>query len=242
MLKIQSLEVSFGKVEVLRGLDIHVREREIVALLGPNGCGKSTTLKSISGLVAPKAGSISFRGNDISRTSIRDRVQMGVTMVPQGRTLFHAMTVEENLLMGAFARNDHEIGADKEFWMDFFPNMRSWRTRHAGQLSGGEQRMVSVARGMMSRPSLLLLDEPSLGVAPKVLGELGSILCRIRDEKGLTVVLVEQDVPFALDIADRVLVLANGRIALEDKPENLLEGSRLRDVYFGQHKSKGNGR
>jgi branched-chain amino acid transport system ATP-binding protein len=242
MLKLCSVYVSFGKVEVLRGLDMHVREREIVALLGPNGCGKSTTLRSISGLVSPKAGSIQFRGVDVCKRSIRERVRMGVTLVPQGRTLFNSMTVEENLLMGAFARTDGaEINRDREFWLEFFPGMNSWRGRLAGQLSGGEQRMVAVARGMMSRPSLALLDEPSLGVAPKVLIELGAVIRRVRDEMGLTVVLVEQDVPFAMSVADRILVLSGGRIALDDKPEALKDGKRLHDVYFGQHTTNGNG-
>lgn len=243
MLTVESLCVSFGKIEVLRGLDIAVKRREIVALLGPNGCGKSTTLKSVAGVVTPQSGTIKLGEEDLTRRSIRERVQMGVTLVPQGRTLFHSMTVEENLMMGAFARNDNtEIHKDRDFWLDFFPNMRSWRHRHAGQLSGGEQRMVSVARGMMSQPSLLLLDEPSLGVAPKILTDLGALIRKIRDDMDLSVVLVEQDVPFALDVADRVLVLAGGSIALEDAPDNLREGSRLRDVYFGRHEAKnGNG-
>src|SRR5690606_11759821 len=149
-------------------------------------------------------------GDDIGRLSIRERVTRGITLVAQGRTLFNSMSVEENVLMGAFARRDGEIAEDCERWLDFFPGLREARKRPAGQLSGGQQRMVAVARGMMARPSLLMLDEPSLGVAPTVLLGLADAIRRLRDELDLGVVLVEQDIPFALDVADRVLVLASG--------------------------------
>jgi branched-chain amino acid transport system ATP-binding protein len=233
MLTAAAIEVSYGKIEVLRGLDIAVQRGEIVALLGPNGCGKSTTVKTLAGLVDPSQGSIIYDGRDITKLPIRARVTSGITLVSQGRTLFGSMSVEENLLMGAFARSDDDVRGDCARWLDFFPGLRDARRRPAGQLSGGQQRMVAVARGMMSRPSLLMLDEPSLGVAPKVLIDLGAGIRRIRDELGLGVMLVEQDIPFALGIADRVLVLAGGRISLEDTPESLKDGKRLSDVYFG---------
>jgi branched-chain amino acid transport system ATP-binding protein len=227
--------VSYGKVEVLRGVDLKVDAGEIVALLGPNGCGKSTTVKTIAGLVNAKAGSISYGGRDVTNLPVRGRVTSGITLVAQGRTLFNSMSVEENLLMGAFARSDGEVRDDCARWLDFFPGLRDARRRPAGQLSGGQQRMVAVARGMMSRPSLLMLDEPSLGVSPKVLIDLAGGIHRLRDELGLSVILVEQDIPFALAVADRVLVLAGGHIALEDAPAALKDGERLRDVYFGTH-------
>lgn len=237
MLVAEALEVSYGKVEVLRGLDMTVSRGEIVALLGPNGCGKSTTVKSVAGLVSPRSGSLTYDDADIAGMSIRDRVTAGITLVAQGRTLFSSMSVEENLLMGAFARSDDEIRNDCQRWLDFFPGLGDARRRPAGQLSGGQQRMVSVARGLMSRPSLLMLDEPSLGVAPGVLVEMGDAIQRLRDELDLGVVLVEQDIPFALDVADRVLVLASGRIALEEVPDRLRGGEELREVYFGHHAS-----
>ncbi|HVM52951.1 MAG TPA: ABC transporter ATP-binding protein [Acidimicrobiales bacterium] len=237
MLVADALEVSYGKVEVLRGLDMTVQPGEVVALLGPNGCGKSTTVKSVAGLVSPRAGTLRYDGADIAGMSIRERVTSGITLVAQGRTLFSSMSVEENLLMGAFARSDDDIRDDCDRWLDFFPGLRDARRRPAGQLSGGQQRMVAVARGLMARPSLLMLDEPSLGVAPAVLVELGNAIRQLRDDLGLGVVLVEQDIPFALDVADRVLVLASGRIALEESPDRLRGGEELREVYFGHHAS-----
>lgn len=233
MLTLTDLHVSYGEINVLRGLDLSVDRREIVALLGPNGSGKSTTVKTVAGLVSSKAGSITYDGTNITDLPVRTRVTKGITLVAQGRTLFNSMSVEENLIMGAFARSDSGVRADCSRWLEFFPELRAVRHRPAGQLSGGQQRMVAVARGMMSRPSLLMLDEPSLGVSPKVLIDLADGIRRIRDELGLGVILVEQDVPFALEVADRVVVLASGHIALEDEPAALRDGERLRDVYFG---------
>lgn len=208
MLVADSLFVSYGKIEVLRGLSFDVAEREIVGVLGPNGCGKSTALKAISGLLMP-SGSVRYRGRDITNMGIAERVRAGITLVPQGKNVFSSMTVQENLLMGAFCRSDKAgVSDDVEYWFGFFPQLADKRERLAGQLSGGEQRMVAVARGLMARPSVILLDEPSLGVAPVVLAELGRGILRLRDELGLTIVIVEQDVPFALDIADRIIVLA----------------------------------
>ncbi|MGE0136887.1 MAG: ABC transporter ATP-binding protein [Ilumatobacteraceae bacterium] len=235
MLDLSSLHVSYGKAHVLRGLDMHVDRAEIVALLGPNGCGKSTTLKTVAGLVGAQTGAIAVDGTDITRTSIVDRVRRGITLIPQGRMVFKSMTVEENVRLGAHVRNDRDaIEQDLDFWLDFMPVLRERRKRSANELSGGEQRMVSVARGMMSRPNLVLMDEPSLGVAPVVLLELSKLVRRIRDEMNMTVILVEQDVPFALSVADRVCVLVGGRIALEGTPDELSDGTRLKDAYFGR--------
>ena len=232
MLRASSLFVSYGKIEVLRGLDFGVDRGEVVAVLGPNGCGKSTLLKTVAGLVKPTSGSLEFEARDITALSIRQRVMSGITLVAQGRTLFNSMSVEENVLMGAFARSDDEIRSDCARWLEFFPGLDEARRRPAGQLSGGQQRMVAVARGLMSRPTVLMLDEPSLGVAPKVLLDLRQAITRLR-ETGLGVVLVEQDIPFAFDVADRVLVLAGGKVALADTPDALRDGDRLRAVYFG---------
>jgi branched-chain amino acid transport system ATP-binding protein len=234
MLTADSLYVSYGKIEVLRGLSFAVEEREIVGVLGPNGCGKSTALKAISGLLTP-IGKVLYRDRDVTTAGIAERVRSGITLVPQGKNVFASMTVQENFLMGAFCRSDKAgVAEDCEFWFRFFPQLADKRHRLAGQLSGGEQRMVAIARGLMARPSLLLLDEPSLGVAPVVLAELGRGIRRLREELGLTIVIVEQDVPFALEIADRILVLAGGKVALDAPPSELHDGERLRDVYFGR--------
>jgi branched-chain amino acid transport system ATP-binding protein len=234
MIVADSICVSYGSVDVLRGVDLRADRGEIVALLGPNGSGKSTTLKALAGLVGPKSGTLTYEGTDMLKLAIRDRVRLGVTLVDQGRTLFASMSVEENLQMGAFLRKDKAaIREDRSRWLEFFPGLADARRRPAGQLSGGQQRMVAVARGMMARPSHLLLDEPSLGVSPKALLDLAGGIRRLRDELNLSVILVEQDIPFALSIADRVIVLAGGRMVLEDTPEALKDGERLRRVYFG---------
>ena len=233
MLELDSLHVGYGRIQVLRGVDLQLAAGEIVALFGPNGCGKSTTVKAVAGLVRPSAGTIRLDGQQIEGASVLQRVRSGITLVDQGRTLFGTMSVEENILMGAFSRSDAEIKSDLQRWLDFFPGLGEKRKKRAGSLSGGQQRLVAVARGLMARPRVLLLDEPSLGVAPKVLVELGDTLRRLRDIDGLSVLLVEQDIPFALDVVDRVTVLANGRVALEGTPDEVREGTRLRDVYFG---------
>ena len=233
MLTIESLCVSYGRVQVLRGVNLTVAPGEIVALFGPNGCGKSTTVRAVAGLVRTSSGTIRVGDRQIEGDSVLRRVRAGVTLVDQGRTLFNSMSVEENILMGAFSRKDNEIKDDVRRWLDFFPALRDKRHHRAGSLSGGQQRMVAVARGLMARPELILLDEPSLGVAPNMLLQLGDVIARLRQEYGLAVLLVEQDIPFALDLVDRATVLANGRVSLDGTPDELREGTRLRDVYFG---------
>ncbi len=234
MLEVSELEVSFGKIDVLMGVSFGVARREIVALLGPNGSGKSTTLRAIAGVVPCKRGTILCEGADISRMSVTQRVQNGISLVLQGRRLFPRMTVEENLLLGAAVRQDNEaIREDLRLWVDYFPVLARIKRRLAGELSGGEQQIVAVARGLMSRPKILLLDEPSLGVAPLVLLQMIEELRRIRESHGITIVIVEQNVDVALDVADRVLALRNGRILLDAPAEQVRDRAALAEVYFG---------
>lgn len=239
MLEIKGLQVSYGKIDVLRGIDLRVGEREILSILGPNGSGKSTTLKAIAGVVRQKEGSIQYLGGDISRSSIAERVKRGLVLVPQGRRLFGPLTVEENLLLGAFTRSDRAaIKSDLESWLEVFPSLRRLRHRHAEDLSGGEQQMVAVVRGLMAQPKILLFDEPSLGVSPGLINQLAKTLETLREQHGMTVILVEQNVSLALQVADRVVVLAGGRIVLEDVPANLLDRKRLDEVYFAANRQR----
>jgi branched-chain amino acid transport system ATP-binding protein len=233
LLDVRSLQVSFGKIDVLRDVDLSVGTNEIVAILGPNGSGKSTTLRAVMGLVKSR-GQVILAGRDLSRLSTEARVRAGISLVPQSNNLMRAMTVEENLRLGAFLRHRADtVAEDIDDWLAFVPGLGDLRRRRGGALSGGERQLAAIACGLMSRPSLLLLDEPSLGVAPRVLNVLRQILLRLRDERGLTLVLVEQDVPFALEVADRVVVLVGGSVALTEEPAALRDGRLLHEVYFG---------
>jgi branched-chain amino acid transport system ATP-binding protein len=234
MLTVENVSAGYGKNEVLNDLSLAVDDGEIVALLGLNGAGKTTTVRTIGGLIKPRRGKIVYNDHDITDASPRDRVRRGISVVPEGRSLFFSMTVDENLEIGAFTRSDHAgIREDKSSWMTTFPVLSPLRRRMAGLLSGGEQGTASFARGMMSRPTLMVLDEPSLGIAPLILGEIGAVIKRTRDESGLACLVVEQDIPFALSIADRVLVMVSGSIVEEARPEELLDGQRLRKIFLG---------
>jgi branched-chain amino acid transport system ATP-binding protein len=234
MLLLEGVTAGYGNNEVLNDLSLTVNDGEIVALLGLNGAGKTTTVRTIGGLIKVRHGRLVYNGIDIANSTPRERVLRGISVVPEGRSLFFSMTVDENLDMGAFTRSDRsEIRKDKLSWFEYFPNLARLRRRYSGQLSGGEQGLASFARGMMSQPSLMVLDEPSLGIAPKVLEEIGATVKRMRDERGLSCLLVEQDVPFALSVADRVLVMVSGRIVAEMTPEELRDGERLREIFLG---------
>ena len=234
MLRCEGLEVSYGRVDVLRGLDLSVERGEILAILGPNGSGKSTALKTLAGVVKMRGGRITHEGDDITSTTVAQRVERGITLVPQGRRLFGGMSIEDNLRLGAYSRRSDPdaLAANIERWCSFFPVLAEKRSLRAGDLSGGEQQMVAVARGLMSEPSLLLLDEPSLGISPKISEQLAQMLPRLRDEIGLTVVLVEQNVALALSIADRVLILKGGRVAADAPPAEFTDRRRLAEVFF----------
>jgi branched-chain amino acid transport system ATP-binding protein len=237
VLTLREVEVSYGKIDVIRGLDFEVARGEIVTMLGPNGSGKSTILKAIAGLVVPRHGSVEFNGRDITAASIRTRVRLGISLVPQGRRLFGSLKVEDNIRLGAFARGDRSaIKQDLEDVLSFFPTLRDLKSRRAADLSGGEQQMVAIARGLMARPQIILLDEPSLGLAPVVTGQFGPLIKRLSVDRNLSVILVEQNVALGLLVADRVLVLSQGRIALSDTPANVAKGSELAEIYFGSGK------
>jgi branched-chain amino acid transport system ATP-binding protein len=231
VLELVDLNVSYGGVEALRNLSLKVEEGELVAILGANGAGKSTTLMTISGLVKPKSGQITFKGERLDSLKSHEVVQRGITQAPEGRRLFGPMTVEENLRLGAFTREGDS--SETLAWVyDLFPRLKERRSQMAGTLSGGEQQMLAIGRALMAAPNLLLLDEPSLGLAPLL---VKSIFRTIRDinKSGVTVILVEQNARAALKLADRGYVLDVGRMVLEDKAVNLLHNPLVIDAYLG---------
>ena len=233
MLRIDGLAVSYGRAKVLTDLSLHVNQGEIVALLGGNGVGKTTTLKAVSGLVKPRAGKIFFEENEITGLPPHVIAQMGVAHCPEGRRLFGGMSVEDNLILGAVtreARNQQSATIERIF--DMFPILLERRKQHAGLLSGGQQQMVAIGRALMAAPRLLILDEPSLGLAPKIVTEVFEVLHAVRDA-GTTVLLVEQNVAQALGAADRGYVLEQGEIALSGKAQALLENEELQKAYLG---------
>jgi branched-chain amino acid transport system ATP-binding protein len=234
MLKIQSLSVHYGGIHALQGIDLSVPEGKIVTLIGANGAGKSTTLRSIVGLVKPTSGKVLLRETLISGRATQEIVQMGVVLVPEGRRIFPNLTVEENLLLGAYARSDKEgVLADLAHVYDLFPRLKERRAQKGGTLSGGEQQMLAVGRGLMSRPKLLMMDEPSLGLAPLVVKMIFEIIKQINAE-GTTVLLVEQNAKAALEVADYGYVLETGRITLHGKGRDLLLDDRVRKAYLGE--------
>ena len=234
MLEIENLEVYYGAIQALHGLDLSVGEGEIVTLIGGNGAGKSTTLRTISGLIRPKRGSIRFMGREISDLAPHDIVTLGICQTPEGRRIFANMRVSENLEIGAYARKDHtNIGGDMEQIYDLFPRLRERLRQRAGTLSGGEQQMLAIGRALMARPKLMLLDEPSLGLAPFLVREIFRIINDIRS-RGTTILLVEQNAKQALAIADRGYVIETGKIVLSDSAQNLLENELVRKAYLGE--------
>ncbi|MEN6297890.1 MAG: ABC transporter ATP-binding protein [Rectinema sp.] len=234
MLEIKSLSVHYGGIHALQGIDLSVPEGKIVTLIGANGAGKSTTLRSIVGLVKPTGGKVLLRDAVISGKATQEIVQMGVVLVPEGRRIFPNLTVEENLLLGAYARNDKEgVLKDINHVYALFPRMKERRTQKGGTLSGGEQQMLAVGRGLMSRPKLLMMDEPSLGLAPLIVKMIFEIIKQINAE-GTTVLLVEQNAKAALEVADYGYVLETGRITLQGKGQDLLQDDRVRKAYLGE--------
>jgi branched-chain amino acid transport system ATP-binding protein len=232
MLEVKGLQARYGEMTALWGVDLHIGQGELVAVVGPNGAGKSTLINSISGLVDNPAGTIRFDGQAIP-TGAEARVRAGIVQSPEGRKLFPEMTVEENLLMGAYTRRDRsEVQAGVEEVFDLFPILRERRRQVAGTMSGGQQQMVAIGRALMARPRLLMLDEPSLGLAPIVVHEVFELLERIH-AKGMTILLVEQNVVQTLEIADRAYVIENGRIALEGRARDVLNDPHMKSAYLG---------
>ena len=233
MLKIDNIHVYYGAIHALKGVSLEVHKGEIVTLIGANGAGKSTTLRTVSGLLAPKSGGISFLGENIAGMPAHEIVKHGISQVPEGRRIFAEMSVQENLEMGAFTRKD-KAGVEKDFEIVYnrFPRLKERRKQQAGTLSGGEQQMLAMGRALMSRPKLLLLDEPSMGLAPLLIKEIFSIIEDINRE-GTTVLLVEQNANMALSIANRAYVLETGRITLSGSAKDLAASEAVRKAYLG---------
>jgi len=233
MLKIDDINVYYGAIHAIKGISLEVNQGEIVTLIGANGAGKSTTLRTISGLLKPKTGSITFQGQDIAGTPAHKIVGLGISQVPEGRRIFTEMTVMENLDLGAFIRKDKDgIAADKKHVFELFPRLEERQDQVAGTLSGGEQQMLAMGRALMSRPKLLLLDEPSMGLAPLLIKEIFSIIEDI-NKSGTTVLLVEQNANMALSIANRAYVLETGRITLSGDAKKLAASEDVRKAYLG---------
>lgn len=233
MLKIENIDVYYGAIHALKGISAEVNEGEIVTLIGANGAGKSTILRTISGLLKPKAGQINFEGKSIAGVVAQDIVKLGISQVPEGRRVFANMSVLENLELGAYIRNDKKgIQEDMENVFVKFPRLSERRSQLAGTLSGGEQQMLAMGRALMSRPRLLLLDEPSMGLAPLLVKEIFSIIKEI-NASGTTVLLVEQNAHMALSIAHRAYVLETGRITLSGDAKELAASEEIRKAYLG---------
>ena len=231
MLEIEGLAVNYGGIEAVKGVSLSVPKNEIVTLIGANGAGKSTILKAIAGLVKPKSGKIVFEGADITAAAAHNIVSMGITMVPEGRRVFADLTVMENLKIGAYLRKEN-IKRDLDWVCELFPRLkeRSWQT--AGTLSGGEQQMLAVGRALMSRPKLMMMDEPSLGLAPLIVKGIFDIIHTINDQ-GVTILLIEQNANIALHAADTAYVLESGRLVIQGTGSELLDNEAVKKAYLG---------
>jgi len=233
LLEIDDIHTFYGNIEALKGISVTVEEGEVVTLIGSNGAGKSTTLRSISGLTPPRTGTIHFDGADISRTPPQDVVQLGISQAPEGRHCFQRMTVRENLELGAYLRRDRaEITEDLDRVFSLFPRLQEREKQKAGTMSGGEQQMLAIGRAMMARPKLLLLDEPSMGLAPILVERIYETVAEI-NRQGTTILLVEQNANFALEYSSRGYVLETGTIALADKSPALRENPEVQRAYLG---------
>ena len=236
MLEIKDLFVSYGGIKALRGISLEVADNKIVSLIGANGAGKSTLLRTISGLVRAQSGSVKFNGEEILGLSIDKICKKGIALVPEGRRVFTDLTVAENLRIGAYLRNyKEEIAKDLEWVYELFPRLKERSWQFAGTLSGGEQQMLAVGRALMSRPRLIMMDEPSLGLAPLIVQQIFSIIDEI-NKKGVTILLIEQNANMALKAADTAYVLETGEIALSGSGEALLSNERVREAYLGKKK------
>jgi len=236
MLKIEDLKVNYGGIEAVKGISLEVDEGQIVTLIGANGAGKSTTLRAISGLVKPRSGKIAFLDNDITGMGPTNIVKHGITMVPEGRRIFPDMTVLENLKIGAYLRND-DLSENIHWVYDLFPRLKEREWQLGGTLSGGEQQMLAVGRALMARPKLMMMDEPSLGLAPLVVKGIFDIIRQI-NKQGVTILLIEQNANMALQVADKAYVLETGNITITGTGQELLADERIKEAYLGKHKVK----
>jgi len=233
MLKISNVETFYGKIQALRGISLEIKEKEIVTLVGSNGAGKTTLLKTICGLIKPNKGSVTFYDKEITNINPHEIVKLGISMSPEGRQVFPKMTVEENLELGAFTRKEKsEIKEAYEKIYTLFPRLYERRTQPAGTMSGGEQQMLAIGRSLMSKPKLLLLDEPSLGLAPLLVEVIFDLIKEINSQ-GTTILLIEQNARMALNIAHRGYVIETGKIVLEDEAQVLLQSEAVKNAYLG---------
>jgi branched-chain amino acid transport system ATP-binding protein len=233
LLTLRNVETYYGPIVAIRGVSIAIDEGRIVTLLGGNGAGKTTVLKTISGAMDPQKGSVLYKGQPIQGLDPDRIARLGIAHVPEGREVFPFLTVEENLRMGAFSRRDREIGADIAQVYDYFPVLREVAGQQAEYLSGGQQQMLAIGRALMLRPSVMLLDEPSLGLSPRLVQEIAAMIRRLNEERSVTMLLVEQNARMALDVADYGYVLENGRIVMEDTCERLRNATDIQAFYLG---------
>ena len=234
MLEIKNLEVSYGSIKALHGVSLKVPEKSIVTLIGANGAGKSTTLRAISGLIKARGGSVIYDGQDITNLPAHQLVARGLCHVPEGRMVFANLTVDENLRMGAYLRNDKAgIAEDVDYCFQIFPRLKERISQAAGTMSGGEQQMLAIARALMSKPRCLMLDEPSLGIAPMLVRSIFEQIVAINKERGITVLLVEQNANLALQVSQYGYVLETGSVLLEDTSESLRKNPQVREAYLG---------
>jgi branched-chain amino acid transport system ATP-binding protein len=232
LLEIEDIHTFYGTIEALKGISLTVEEGEIVTMIGSNGAGKSTTLRSVSGLTPPREGSIRFDGNEIGETPPQEIVSMGISQSPEGRKCFGRMTVRENLELGAYLRKDSKVEADMKRVFDLFPRLEERERQKAGTMSGGEQQMLAIGRALMADPKLLLLDEPSMGIAPILVERIYETIAEI-NKQGTTILLVEQNANFALDVSNRGYVLETGTVALTDEASKLQDNPDVQKAYLG---------
>ncbi len=232
LLKVNNLHVYYGAIHAIKGISLEVNEGEIVTLIGANGAGKSTTLNTIAGLLKPRQGSVAFAGLPVDGTAASKMVYKGLSLCPEGRRIFQQMTVRENLEMGAFSRPNDEISASMERVYEFFPRLKEREKQVAGTLSGGEQQMLAMGRALMSKPRLMMLDEPSMGLAPILVEQIFEII-RSMNQAGTTILLVEQNAQMALSVANRAYVMETGRITMEGDADELMNDDNVRKAYLG---------
>jgi branched-chain amino acid transport system ATP-binding protein len=232
LLEVDEIHTYYGSIEALKGVSLTVEEGEVVTLIGSNGAGKSTTLRSISGLTQPRQGEIRFMGEDVARLPAQEIVRLGISQAPEGRRCFQRMTVRENLELGAYLRRDANVSSDLDRVFSLFPRLQERERQKAGTMSGGEQQMLAIGRAIMANPRLLLLDEPSMGIAPILVERIYETIREI-NRQGTTILLVEQNANYALDVSQRGYVLETGRVALSDKSSALRENPEVQNAYLG---------
>ncbi|MFJ7733626.1 ABC transporter ATP-binding protein [Lysinibacillus sp. NPDC097231] len=241
MLKVENLHTYHGHLHVLEGIDFELVEGELLSIVGSNGAGKSTLLGTLAGVYSPSEGKIEYKGLEITKDGVQKTVSNGICLVPERRQIFSSLSVKDNLMLGAYhrySRDKKTVHRDYEEIVELFPRLKQMLNRPGGLLSGGEQQMVAIGRGLMANPKVLMLDEPSLGLAPLIVKDIMTILRRLCDERGVTIILVEQNVKAALKVADRACVLAHGKMAISGSAQELLNDPKIQEAYFGKPQTK----